>query len=362
MISNNYAVILAGGVGSRFWPMSTSKMPKQFLDILGTGESLLQQTFRRLSKICPNSQIFILTNDDYKEICLNQISDLKKENVLCEPARRNTAPCIAYASFKIQNENPNANIIVAPSDHLITNEEEFNRIVKECLEISAVEDCLITLGIKPSRAETGYGYIQFSEKSSSRNSCMKKVKTFIEKPNLEIAKQFIESGDFLWNSGMFIWSVDNIINSFKTLLPEMYDMFKDGEDIWGTNRESEFINNIFPTCKNISIDYGIMEKSNNVFVYPSEFGWSDLGTWGSLSNHLDSDEKNNFLLSKNILTYDSKNNIIRTEDDKMCIVNGLEGYIVIETQNALLICKKDEEQKIKQFVSDIRFNIDDKFI
>ena len=362
MTSNNYAIILAGGVGSRFWPISTSKMPKQFLDILGTGESLLQQTFRRLSKICPNSQIFILTNDDYKEICLNQISGLKKENILCEPARRNTAPCIAYASFKIQKENPNANIIVDPSDHLITNEEEFNRIVQECLELSAVEDCLITLGIKPSRAETGYGYIQFSEKSSSRNNSMKKVKTFTEKPNLEIAKQFIESGDFLWNSGMFIWSVGTIINSFKNLLPEMYEMFIEGKDVWGTKKESEFINNIFPACKNISVDYGIMEKSNNVFVYPSEFGWSDLGTWGSLSSHLDSDDKNNFLLSKNILTYNSENNIIRADDNKVCVVHGLDGYIVIETKNALLICKKDEEQKIKQFVSDIRFNMDDKFI
>jgi len=362
MKNNNYAVIMAGGVGSRFWPMSTSKMPKQFLDVLGTGESLLQQTYRRLSKICPNSQILVLTNTDYKDICIDQLSEIKKENILCEPARRNTAPCIAYASFKIQKMNPNANIIVAPSDHLITNESEFERIVKECLVVSALENCLITLGIKPSRAETGYGYIQFSEENDSINNVIKKVKTFTEKPSLEIAEQFLESGDFLWNSGMFIWSVDTIIKSFEKLLPEMYDMFKEGDSVWNTIQESEFINNIFPSCKNISIDYGIMEKSKSVYVYPSEFGWSDLGTWGSLTSHVESDIDSNALLSKNVLLYDSVSNIVRISDKKIGVLQGLEGYIVVDTKHALLICKKEEEQKIKQIVSDVKFNLGDEFV
>ena len=225
MKNNNYAVIMAGGVGSRFWPMSTSRMPKQFLDVLGNGETLLQQTFRRLSKICPTSQILIVTNTDYKDICKNQLPDIKESNILCEPARRNTSPCIAYASFKIQSENENSNIIVAPSDHIITNEDEFTRIVNECLQVTIEDDCLITLGIKPNRAETGYGYIQYSTESSNSNSSLEKVKTFTEKPDLRLANQFLESGDFLWNSGMFIWSVNSIIASIKNLLPEMHDVF-----------------------------------------------------------------------------------------------------------------------------------------
>ena len=244
-MNNNYAVIMAGGVGSRFWPMSTSKMPKQFLDVLGTGETLLQQTFRRLSKICPASQILIVTNTNYIDICRSQIPDIKEKNILCEPARRNTAPCIAYASFKIQSENKNANIIVAPSDHLITNESEFERITKECLEVSKNNDCLITLGIRPNRAETGYGYIQYSDEVCDNNKELRKVKTFTEKPNSELAKQFVESGDFLWNSGMFIWSVDSIINSFKQLLPDMYEIFSEGDDLYNTDKETDYINKIF---------------------------------------------------------------------------------------------------------------------
>ncbi|MDG1718420.1 MAG: mannose-1-phosphate guanylyltransferase, partial [Flavobacteriales bacterium] len=273
MTNNNYAVIMAGGIGSRFWPISTSKMPKQFLDVLANGETLLQQTFRRLSKICPTSQILIVTNSDYKDICKNQLPDIKESNILCEPARRNTSPCIAYASFKIQSENANANIIVAPSDHIITNEDEFTRIVNECLQVTIEDDCLITLGIKPNRAEIGYGYIQYSSESSNSNSSLKKVKTFTEKPDLGLANQFLESGDFLWNSGIFIWSVNSIISSIKNFLPEMYAVFSEGTELYNTPEEISFINRVFPTCRNISIDYGIMEKSKNVFVYPSEFGW-----------------------------------------------------------------------------------------
>lgn len=348
---------MAGGIGSRFWPMSTSKIPKQFLDVLGNGETLLQQAFRRLSKICPPSQILIVTNTDYKDICKKQLPNIKEQNILCEPARRNTAPCIAYASFKIQHENRDANIIVAPSDHLITNEDEFERIVKECLEVSAQKDYLITLGIKPSRPETGYGYIQFSEKSCKENETLRKVKTFTEKPNLEIAQQFLDSGDFLWNSGMFIWSVSSIVLSIEKLLPEMYEVFLEGKELYNTDDEIDFINRVFPTCKNISIDYGIMEKSKNVFVYPSDFGWSDLGTWGSLENHIEADEFNNTLISKQVLLYDSENNIVKLPKEKVAVIQGMDGYIIVDTKEALLICKKEEEQKIKQFVADIKNSI-----
>lgn len=353
---------MAGGIGSRFWPMSTSKMPKQFLDVLGNGETLLQQTFRRLSRICPTSQILIVTNTHYKDICKNQLVYLEEENILCEPARRNTAPCIAYASFKIQSKNPNANIIVAPSDHIITNEDEFTRISNECLQVSSKNNCLITLGIKPNRAETGYGYIQYSNEISDLNLSLKKVITFTEKPDVKIANQFLESGDFLWNSGMFIWSVNSIISSLKTLLPEIYGLFSEGIDLYNTKNEKYFINKVFPSCKNISIDYGIMEKSKNVFVYPSDFGWSDLGTWCSLSSHVSSDNNHNTLLSKRILLYNSKNNIVRIPNEKAAIIQGLEGYIIVDTKEALLICKKEEEQTIKQFVSDVKFNLGDEFV
>jgi len=362
MTNNNYAVIMAGGIGSRFWPMSTSRMPKQFLDVLGTGETLLQQTFRRLLKICPSSQILIVTNTDYKDICKDQLPDIKESNILCEPARRNTAPCIAYASFKIQSENENANIIVAPSDHIITNEDEFTRIVNECLQVSRENDCLITLGIKPNRAETGYGYIQYSNESRDLKSSLKRVKTFTEKPDLELANQFLESGDFLWNSGMFIWSVNSIISSIKNLLPEMHDVFSEGIELYNTLDELSFINRVFPTCRNISIDYGIMEKSKNVFVFPSDFGWSDLGTWGSLSDHISSDKNDNTLISKQVLLYESEKNIIRIPKEKAAVIQGLEGYIVVDTKNALLICKREEEQKIKQFVADVKFNLGDNYV
>tara|TARA_B100001029_G_C15032867_1_gene438171 strand:- start:63 stop:1151 length:1089 start_codon:yes stop_codon:yes gene_type:complete len=362
MKNNNYAVIMAGGIGSRFWPMSTSKMPKQFLDVLGNGKTLLQQTFRRLSRICPTSQILIVTNTQYKDICKNQLHEVKEENILSEPARRNTAPCIAYASFKIQSKNPNANIIVAPSDHIITHEDEFTRIANECLQVSSENNCLITLGIKPSRAETGYGYIQYSNQSSALNSSLKKVITFTEKPDLNLAYQFLESGDFLWNSGMFIWSVNSIVSSFKHFLPEIHELFSEGIKLYNTEHEESFINKVFPSCKNISVDYGIMEKSKNVFVYPSDFGWSDLGTWCSLSSHVSADNNHNTLLSKQILLYNSKNNIVRIPNEKAAIIQGLEGYVIVDTKEALLICKKEEEQRIKQFVSDLKFNLGDEFI
>ena len=354
MINNNYAVIMAGGIGSRFWPVSTSKMPKQFLDILGTGETLLQQTYRRLLDVCPESQILIVTNKRYKNICIDQLPNINEENILCEPHRRNTAPCIAYASFKIYNKNKKANIIVSPSDHLITNESEFNRIVRSCLNLCEKFKGLFTLGIKPSRPETGYGYIQYNEEIISFNSEIKKVKTFTEKPGLELANKFLDSGDFLWNSGMFLWSVEAILNEFSQLLPEIYDLFHKGNKFYNTDLEDRYIEKIYSRCKNISIDYGVLEKSHSVYVYPSDFGWSDIGTWISLSDHIRKDKNNNALISSQALLYDSSNNIIKLSDDKLCLIKGLEGYIVVDTEKALLICKKEDEQNIKNLIPDVQ--------
>lgn len=354
---------MAGGIGSRFWPMSRSVKPKQFLDILNTGETLIQQTVRRLGEVCPSDNIFIITNKNYKSICLAQLPNVKEENILCEPVMRNTAPCIAYASFKIHSINPEANVIVAPSDHLITNEKEFSRIITECFDVCQQQDCFLTLGIKPSRPETGYGYIQFNENQLMSNSEIHSVKTFTEKPNLELAEQFIESGDFLWNSGIFIWNVKSILLGLRKHLRDIYDVFFDGNDYYNTDQEDAFIQRVFPGCKNISIDYGIMEKADNVFVYPADFGWSDLGTWGSLHNHLKLDDSGNGVNSNKVLFYDSENNIVNTaSNQKVVVVQGLDNYIVVDSENALLICKKENEQQIKEFVTEVRKSKGDQFV
>ena len=362
MDKNNYAVIMAGGIGSRFWPKSRSTFPKQFLDILGTGETLIQQTFRRLSKSCPNENILVVTNNKYKKLCQEQLSKIKEDNILCEPIMRNTAPCIAYASFKIFQKNQNANIIVAPSDHLISNEDEFSKIVSSCFEVTSKNNILITLGIKPSRPDTGYGYIQFNNEVLPFHQKIQSVKTFTEKPDKELANKFIKSGDFLWNSGIFIWSAKAITLSLRKHLRDLYDRFEDGNNYYNTNEEVEFINRIFPGCKNISIDYGLLEKAENVFVYPSEFGWSDLGTWGSLYDHLKLDINKNGIIGDNVMVYNSKNNIINAPNKKVVIVQGLEDYIIIDNENTLLICKKEDEQQIKRFVNDIKRNKGDEYV
>jgi mannose-1-phosphate guanylyltransferase len=346
---------MAGGIGSRFWPMSKSTFPKQFLDILGTGETLIQQTFRRLSKLCPEQNIFIVTNKDYKQLCLNQLENIVEANILCEPMMKNTAPCITYASFKIAEKNPDANIIVAPSDHLITNEDEFCRIVENCFERCKNEDQLLTLGIKPSRPDTGYGYIQYQNENNS-NQEIYKVKTFTEKPNNNLAIQFIESGDFLWNSGIFIWNARTILLNIRKHLRDIYDLFEEGKEIYNSDKEEEFINRIYPACKNISIDYGIMEKAEKVYVHLADFGWSDLGTWTSLQSHLKLDKNNNGIIGDNVYLYNSKENIINLPNYKTAIIQGLEDFIVVENDNTLLICKKNQEQEIKTFVSNLKKN------
>ena len=354
MNKNNYAVIMAGGIGSRFWPMSKASLPKQFLDILGTGETLIQQTFRRLQKICPAENILIVTNKNYKNLCLEQLADVVEKNILCEPAMRNTAPCVAYAAFKIQSENPDANMVIAASDHIITKEDEFVRVMNDCLEISATNDVLLTIGITASRPDTGYGYIQFTDQGLAKNKKVRKVKTFTEKPNQELALNFIDSGDFLWNSGMFVWSAKSITLAYRKYLHDMYAVFEEGKSFYNTEEEEEYIDRVFPGCKNISIDYGVMEKSDKVYVYPADFGWSDLGTWGSLYTHLELDEHQNAIQGNKVMLYNSSNNIVNVPKDKLVVLQGLSGYIVVESEGTLLVCKKEDEQQIKQFVADIK--------
>ena len=354
MNKNNYAVIMAGGIGSRFWPMSKASFPKQFLDILGTGETLIQQTFSRLSRVCPAENILIVTNKNYKHLCLDQLPKIVEKNILCEPAMRNTAPCVAYAAFKIHSENPDANMIIAASDHIITKEDEFVRVMNECLEVSATNDVLLTIGITPTRPDTGYGYVQFTDNGLGGHKKVRKVKTFTEKPNQELALNFLDSGDFLWNSGMFVWSAKSITLAYRKHLRDMYDLFEEGKQFYNTDKETEYIDRVFPACKNISIDYGIMEKSEHVYVYPASFGWSDLGTWGSLYTQLDLDENKNAVQGNLVNLYDSSDNIIKMPNDKLVVLQGLNGYIVVESEGTLLICKKEDEQQIKQFIAGIK--------
>lgn len=352
---------MAGGIGSRFWPMSTTAHPKQFIDILGTGQTLIQQTYSRLKKICPEENIYIVTNEMYEDLILEQLEGITKEQIICEPSRKNTAPCIAYANYKIAEKNPNANIVVAPADHLILKEDEFVKVVNMALAYTENNDCLVTLGITPSRPDTGYGYIQFDSNVSSSKDEIKKVKTFTEKPNLELAKQFVESGEFCWNSGMFIWSLKSINKAFEKLLPTMDGIFKEGVGLYNTPAEKEFINKSYSICKNISIDYGIMEKSTNVHVISADIGWSDLGTWGSIYTHLEHDNQQNAVVGDNVMLYDSEKNIINVPKDKLVVLQGLDDFIVVDTNDVLMVCKKQDEQKIKQFVNDIKLSKDAKY-
>jgi mannose-1-phosphate guanylyltransferase len=351
---------MAGGIGSRFWPMSRSSYPKQFIDILGTGRTLIQQTYDRLQRIAPKENILVVTNEDYRELVLQQCEGMDASQVLCEPTRRNTAPCIAYASYKIKALNPNANVLVAPADHLILKEDKFIENVNIALDYVSNNDALLTLGIEPSRPDTGYGYIQFD--STDKNSKIKKVKTFTEKPNIELAKQFVESGEFSWNSGMFIWNNNSIIKAFENHLSEVNSLFVEGYSKLNTAEEENFIKETYAVCKSISIDYGIMEKAPNVFVISADIGWSDLGTWGSIYTHLKLDENLNATIGKNVMMYDSQNCIVSMPKDKLVVLQGLDGYIVVESNNTLLVCKKEDEQKIKEFVTDIKIEKGDKFV
>lgn len=364
MDKKNYCVIMAGGIGSRFWPLSRTKKPKQFLDILGTGKSLIQQTFDRFAKVIPKENILIVSNEEYNEIILKQLPDIRPEQVLLEPMRRNTAPCIAYANYKIREIEPDANIVVAPSDHLILKENEFLDVVKKGLEFVGNNDSLLTLGIQPSRPETGYGYIQISGDKDSLvlNESLRKVKTFTEKPDHKMAQLFLDSGDFFWNSGIFFWSLKSITSSFEKHLSDVDSLFKEGAGIYNTPGEHEFIATTYPKCKNISIDYGIMEKADNVHVLCADFGWSDLGTWGSLYDMSSKDDDKNSVQGTGVFTYDTKNCLVNMPKDKLAVIQGLDDYIIVDSDNILLICRKEDEQKIKNYVNDVKLEKGDDYI
>jgi mannose-1-phosphate guanylyltransferase len=363
MQNNHYAVIMAGGIGTRFWPMSKTNRPKQFIDVLGVGKTLIQLTFDRLNKICPAENIFVVTNEIYKDVVLEQLPQLTENQVLLEPARRNTAPCVAYVNYKIKEINPDAVVVVAPSDHIILNEEEFVKDINIALKAASENDWLLTLGIKPSRPDTGYGYIQFEDEIVYPDEhLLKKVKTFTEKPNLELAKTFLASGDFLWNSGIFIWSLKSIMKAFETYLDEVDGLFKEGIGRYNTDKEADFIAKTYAVCTNISIDYGIMEKAKNVYVLSVDFGWSDLGTWGSLYATREKDSNGNAVVGNNVILYDTKNCIVNMPEDKLVVLQGLEDFIVVEQDNTLLICRKEDEQQIRQIVNDVKIEKGEKYV
>ncbi len=348
---------MSGGIGSRFWPISRTSYPKQFLDFFGTGRSLLQQTFDRFNKIIPTENIIIVTNQKYEALILEQLPEINKTQILLEPTRRNTAPCIAWATYHILAKNPKANIVVAPSDHLILNEDDFLRIVQDGLNFVSENDNLLTLGIKPNRPETGYGYIQVDNKIDNK---LYKVKTFTEKPELDLAKVFVESGEFYWNSGLFLWNVQSITKAINEHLPDIAIKLK--SDKYNTADEQSFIDESFPLCSNISIDFGLMEKADNVYVMLGEFGWSDLGTWSSLYDLSEKDSDKNVVLEGKSILYNSQNNIISLPKDKLVVVDGLDGYLIAQNDDVLLICKKDDEHTIRKFVNDTQVKYGDKFI
>jgi len=352
MNQNNYVAIMAGGIGSRFWPASRTDRPKQFLDILGTGKTLIRSTFERFLKICPVENIYILTNLDYMDLVREQLPELTDDQILGEPLRKNTAPCIAYVSHKIQKKDPNANIIVAPSDHIILNEESYNNISLKALDFVSRNPALVTLGILPSRPDTGYGYIQFLEPEVEEG--IHKVKTFTEKPDIDTAKRFIASGEFLWNAGIFVWNVNTVVEAFEKLLPDVNDAFVEISDEIGTDREAKAIEKAFLHCPSISVDFGIMEKAPNVYVMPSEFGWSDLGTWASLHAEMTKDNAQNAVSGDNVKLYASSENMVTVPKDKLVVIQGLKNYIVVDTGDVLMICDKDNEQKIKKITQDLK--------
>ena len=351
--SHNHLVIMAGGVGSRFWPMSTEQCPKQFIDVLGVGRTLLQLTFDRFKGVCPAENVWVVTNARYADIVAAQLPDVPRRNILQEPCRRNTAPCIAYVSCRIKAVDEHANIVVAPSDHIVTDTTEFKRVISQCLDFVNDTDAILTLGMKPSRPETGYGYIQGDLSASSvRNKEIFRVFSFREKPDLDTAKRYIKDASYFWNSGIFIWNVSTIVNAFRVYQPAMSQLFNSMKSVFGTEKEQEVLNQRYPECENISIDYAIMEKAEEIYVCPADFGWSDLGTWGSLLMQTPRDKQGNSLIGEHIKVFDTKNCIVHTTEEKKVIVQGLDGYIIAEKNDTLLICRLSEEQNIKHYTEE----------
>ena len=347
---NNHLVIMAGGIGSRFWPMSTTEKPKQFIDVMGIGKSLLQLTVERFQTIVDAENVWVVTNKAYADTVAEQLSDMPRNHILCEPCRRNTAPCIAYVSWRIKSKDPKANIVVSPSDHIVMNVQEFRRVITECLKFTGESDAIVTLGMKPNRPETGYGYIEANLSAQSlRNKEIFRVDSFREKPDLETATQYIAKNNYFWNAGIFIWNVSTIVNAFRVYQPQMAKIFENLLPIYGTEREQQEIDRLFPECENISVDYAIMEKAEEIFVCPADFGWSDLGTWGSLHQQSKRDLYGNACIGQDINLFETHNCIIHTTQEKKVVVQGLDGYIVAENNDTLLICRLSEEQRIKQF-------------
>ena len=351
-MTNTYVIIMAGGIGSRFWPASKRSMPKQFLDVMGVGQSLIQLTYNRFVKNYDKDKILIVTNSEYKNLVLEHLPELKESQILLEPSAKNTAPCLAFASFRINAIDPDANCIVAPSDHIILDETSFNENLVKAIHFANDTSALVTLGIKPSRPDTGYGYIQYYQEKNAED--LHKVKIFTEKPNIEIAQQFLESGDFLWNAGIFVWNNRTIMTALETLLPEIHELFMKGLSNFGTEKEQDFINQIYPQCKNISIDYGIMEKADNVFVIPSEFGWSDLGTWKSLYKERVTDENGNLVHGDRCMVYDTKDSLVFSNTDKLIVVNGVENLMIIDSGEVIMVSSLDKEQEVKNIVTDVK--------
>ncbi|MBO4822412.1 MAG: mannose-1-phosphate guanylyltransferase [Prevotella sp.] len=350
MASRNHLVIMAGGIGSRFWPMSTEERPKQFIDVLGVGRTLLQLTYDRFEGVCEPSNIWIVTNARYADIVHEQLPEVPVRNILLEPCRRNTAPCIAYVSWRIKKEDPKANVVVTPSDHVVTNTSEFRRVVTSCMKFTGETDSIIVLGMKPTRPETGYGYIQADlTTSSARNKEIFRVDSFREKPDAATAEKYIRNKSYFWNAGIFIWSVNTIVNAFRVYKPAMAKLFENMLPIYGTEEEQPMIDKHYPECESISVDYAIMEKASEIFVCPADFGWSDLGTWGSLMAQTAKDIYGNCKIGNDISLFDTHNCIIHTTEERKVVVQGLDGYIIAEKDNTLLICKLSEEQKIKKF-------------
>lgn len=360
MNKHQYVAIMAGGIGSRFWPMSRTNFPKQFLDILNTGRTLIQATYDRFAHFIPTENIFVVTAEEYVDIVKEQLPELKHDNILAEPYRKNTAPCVAYISYKLLALDPEATLICAPADHLILDNIGFNKVCIEAQGFVKEHNALVTLGIKPTHPNTGYGYIQYEMQAVSHN--VYKVKTFTEKPNLELAKTFLQSGDFLWNAGIFVWMVKNLVHAFEQHLPEMHEMFfLEKENLTGTE-EKNALERIYPQCTNISIDYGIMEKASNVYVIPSSFGWSDLGTWASAYDNLKKDHLANAIASQQVMVIDSARCMVHAPEDKLLVLQGLDDFIIVDTEDVLLICKKDKEQEIKEYVAEVKRNKGDRFL
>jgi mannose-1-phosphate guanylyltransferase len=360
MNKHHYVAIMAGGIGSRFWPMSRTNFPKQFLDILNTGKTLIQSTFERFATFIPTENIFVITSNEYVNIVKKQLPEIPIQNILGEPSRKNTAPCIAYISFKLNQIDPKASLIVAPADHIILDPTAFTKVCLEALAFVNKHNAFITLGIKPTYANTGYGYIQYEQHGVTDN--VYKVKTFTEKPNLDLAKTFLASGEFLWNAGIFVWQVKNILTAFEKYLPEMYEVFEAEQSRFNTPEEANALNEIYPQCPSLSIDFGIMEKADNVYLIPSSFGWSDLGTWNSAYENLEKDYLANAVAGDNVIVIDATKCVVHAPANKLVMLQGLDDYIIVDTEDVLLICKKEKEQEIKEYVAEVKRNKGDRYL